>query len=245
MNKKWIVVLLWVLLAGSVNAKEPTVINAGVGGNSTRNLLKRVERDVLAKKPDVVVMMVGTNDALNSGNFVPIKEYEKNLKNLVKQFAGVSSKVVLMTIPPCIDELLMSRHKPEFYAERSPGDRIADVNKVVKKLGKSDNIQVVDVHALLEAGGVGSEKSSLLRNVANSRSKDGVHPTSEGYDVIAQGVYEVLKAAKWQDAGTIICFGDSITFGASMKGAGTADADAQTYPAKLARLLKDLRKNDN
>ena len=138
---KWIAVCLWVLLVASVNAKDTTVINAGVGGNSTRNLLKRVEKDVLAKKPDVVVMMVGTNDALNSGNSVPIKEYEKNLKNLVKQFSKAGSEVVLMTIPPCIDELLLSRHKAEFFAERSPGERIADVNAVLKKLGKSDKIQ--------------------------------------------------------------------------------------------------------
>lgn len=238
MKNKWVVLLLWILLLSIVNAKDTTVINAGVGGNSTRNLLKRVERDVLTKKPSVVVMMVGTNDALNSGNSVPIKEYEENLKKLMKQFSEVGSKVVLMTIPPCIDELLFSRHKAEFFAKRSPVDRIADVNAVVKKMGKSDSIQIVDVHALLEKGGAGSEESSLLRNVANSRSKDGVHPTSEGYDVIAQGVYEALKAAKWHDVGTIVCFGDSITYGASMKGAGTADEDAQTYPAKLARLLK-------
>ncbi len=232
-------ILFFVMMMGvvSMKAAEVEVINAGVGGNSTRNLLKRVERDVLAKKPEVVVMMVGTNDALNSGNSVPIKEYEKNLKKLVKQFSGAGSKVVLMTIPPCINELLFSRHEAEFFAERSPEDRIADVNAVVKKLGKSDGVRLVDVHALLEKGGAGSEKSSLLRNVANSRSKDGVHPTSEGYDVIAKGVYDILKAAKW-GSGTIVCFGDSITYGASMKGAGTADADAQTYPAKLARLLK-------
>ncbi|MFK5924924.1 MAG: GDSL-type esterase/lipase family protein [Verrucomicrobiota bacterium] len=235
--KRVLIFCVMVMSAVSVRAAEVEVINAGVGGNSTRNLLKRVEADVLAKKPEVVVMMVGTNDALNSGNSVPIKEYEKNLKQLVKRFTKSGSKVVLMTIPPCINELLFSRHKAEFFAERSPEDRIADVNDVVKKLAKPDGVRLVDVHVLLEKGGAGSEKSSLLRNVANSRSKDGVHPTSEGYDVIAQAVYETLKAAKW-DAGTIVCFGDSITYGASMKGAGTADADAQTYPAKLARLLK-------
>lgn len=237
MNKTGMVLSILALLAIFVNAENTTVINVGVGGNSTRNLLKRVEKDVLAKKPGVVVMMVGTNDALNSGNSVPIKEYEKNLIKLVNQFTGAGAKVVLMTIPPCIDELLFARHPAKFFAERSPVERIADVNDAVKKAAKSDGVQLVDVHALFVKSGAGSEKSSLLRNVANSRSKDGVHPTSEGYDVIAEGVNEVLKASKWQDVGTIVCFGDSITYGASMKGAGTADMDAQTYPAKLARLL--------
>jgi len=76
-----------------------------------------------------------------------------------------------------------------------------------------------------------------LRNEANSRSKDGVHPTSGGYDVIAGAVYQGMKTAGWQDAGAVVCFGDSITYGAGMKGAGTAAVDAETYPAKLARLL--------
>lgn len=235
--KRVIVFCVMMMVAVTVRAAEVQVINAGIGGNSTRNLLKRVERDVLAHQPAVVVMMVGTNDALNSNNSVPIKEYGENLKQLVKSFTEAGSKVVLMTIPPCIDELLFSRHKAKFFTDRSPEDRIADVNAEVKKLAQSDGVRLVDVHALLEKGGAGSEKSSLLRNVANSRSKDGVHPTSEGYDVIAQGVFEILKAAKW-DGGAIVCFGDSITYGASMKGAGSADADADTYPAKLAKLLK-------
>ncbi|HEX2949579.1 MAG TPA: GDSL-type esterase/lipase family protein, partial [Armatimonadota bacterium] len=40
------------------------VLNAGVGGNNTRMLLERLDADVLAQHPDLVVLMVGTNDAL-------------------------------------------------------------------------------------------------------------------------------------------------------------------------------------
>ena len=39
----------------------------------------------------------------------------------------------------------------------------------------------------------------------------------------------------------ILILGDSITYGASMKGAGTAAEDADTYPAKLANLLNQTR----
>lgn len=239
MRKGQIAILMWVLLVGWVKAEEVRVVNAGIGGNSTRNLLKRVDKDVLAHKPEVVVMMVGTNDALNSGNSVPLEEYRENLESLVKQVKGLGAKVVLLTIPPAYDKLLFSRHPPEFFAERSPAERIAGVNAVVKGMGKLDEVVVVDVHALIEEqGGAGPEKSSLIRNLANSKSKDGVHPSSEGYDVIAAAVYQALKGAGWDKAKTVICFGDSITYGASMKGAGTAAEDADTYPAKLARLLQ-------
>ena len=38
------------------------VINAGVGGDSTRNVLARFETDVLSKNPDVVIICIGRND---------------------------------------------------------------------------------------------------------------------------------------------------------------------------------------
>ncbi len=239
MKRGWIAVFLWVLLAGWGKAEELTVINAGVGGNSTHNLLQRVDKDVLAHKPDVVVMMVGTNDALNSRNSVPLEEYRKNLRDLVEKFKNSGAKVLLLTIPPAYDKLLLSRHRAEFFADRSPAQRIADVNAVVKGMGKLDGVTVVDVHARIEEkGGAGPEATSLIRNPANSKSKDGVHPTSGGYDVIAAAVYRAMKDAGWDKVQTVVCFGDSITYGAAMKGAGTAAADADTYPAKLARLLK-------
>lgn len=239
MRGRWIAVLWCILLAGNVSAEDNLVINAGVGGNSTRNLLKRVDKDVLAHNPEVVVMMVGTNDALNSRNSVPLDEYEANVKKLVDAFLRVGAKVVLMTIPPCYDELLFSRHKPEFFAERKPVDRIADVNGVVQRIGKMEGVTVVDIYTLIEEkGGAGPEETSLIRNLANSRSKDGVHPTVEGYNLIADAVFHKLQQLDWHKAKTIVCFGDSITYGASMKGAGTAEDGADTYPAKLAKLLK-------
>jgi lysophospholipase L1-like esterase len=38
------------------------VVNAGVNGDTTLNLLRRVERDVVRRRPDLVVIMVGLND---------------------------------------------------------------------------------------------------------------------------------------------------------------------------------------
>lgn len=38
------------------------MINAGVGGDTTEHLLARLERDVLAQRPDAVVVFVGAND---------------------------------------------------------------------------------------------------------------------------------------------------------------------------------------
>lgn len=42
---------------------EHAVINAGVGGDTVVNLLRRLDEDVLAHDPDAVFVMVGGNDA--------------------------------------------------------------------------------------------------------------------------------------------------------------------------------------
>ena len=38
------------------------IINAGIDGDTTLNLWKRIEHDVLAHQPDIVTMMIGLND---------------------------------------------------------------------------------------------------------------------------------------------------------------------------------------
>src|SRR3546814_8774250 len=52
-----------------------TIVNAGRSGNNTRNLLARLDKDCLALRPSLVILMVGTND-MNSRNHVPLAEYE-------------------------------------------------------------------------------------------------------------------------------------------------------------------------
>ncbi|MDX2162849.1 MAG: GDSL-type esterase/lipase family protein [bacterium] len=66
--------LTWGLYGGSyVDAlarllPEHTLLNAGVGGNTVVNLLRRWERDVLPLQPDGVFVMVGGNDAISYHN---------------------------------------------------------------------------------------------------------------------------------------------------------------------------------
>jgi len=44
---------------------EHQIVNAGVGGNTVVNLLRRLESDVLPHQPDAVFIMVGGNDAIS------------------------------------------------------------------------------------------------------------------------------------------------------------------------------------
>lgn len=223
-------------------ATAAEVINAGRGGHNTRNLLARLERDVLARKPSLVVLMVGTNDVLNSRNAVPLKEYEANLRKLIGRILAAKSRVLLLTIPPCHEAYLLRRHPASFYQPDGPTARIRKANRVVQQIAEASKAPGVDVFALFtEKGAVGTDASSWLRNEANSRAADGVHPTAEGYRAIAAAVAKAIARHKLP-ASRVVCLGDSITFGAGVKGAGTATGE--TWPACLARLLSDSSDRD-
>ena len=197
------------------NTSAAEVINAGVGGNRSSQLLKRLDRDVLAHKPSVVVMMVGTNDRLNSGGFINIKDYQKNVNTLIDKIEGSGARVILMTPPPCIPELLFSRHDPKKFTDQSPNERMQEVRSVLLDISKKRKIPLVDFHHdLIEHKLAENNKTSVLRNPTNSGIKDGVHLTPAGYQRLAKLVAEKLAAEKL-DTTKIVCFGDSLTKGSS------------------------------
>jgi lysophospholipase L1-like esterase len=80
--------------------KEIAIVKAGVGGNTTVEALARIDRDVLAHKADLVVVMFGVNDENRDGakgNGVPVADYKKNLALIVKKIRIKEGEPILMT----------------------------------------------------------------------------------------------------------------------------------------------------
>lgn len=208
---------------------QPLVVNAGVNGNNTRNLLARFESDCLAHQPDLVIIMVGTND-MNNGKHVPIDEYEANLNKLAKQVTTNGSKLLLMSILPFYEPYLLTRHPVEFFQPEGPLGRREIVNAVIEKVAREHELAFFDIGKLFEkVGKIGLDKDSLLRNEANSGRTDGVHPTPNGYRFLALAVSQFIRC-QGLPTGRIVCLGDSIT-------RGDGSIAKESYPAYLRKLL--------
>ena len=68
------------------------VINAGVSGDTTARALQRLERDVLAKSPDLVLITLGGNDLKNGvGRGVAFD----NLKTIVDSIQETGARVII------------------------------------------------------------------------------------------------------------------------------------------------------
>jgi lysophospholipase L1-like esterase len=211
-----------------------TVSNAGINGNNTEDLLKRLDKDVISKNPDLVVLMIGTNDMLNVRNMLSLEQYEANYQKLI----GLIKKkapVILMTIPPVNSEYILQRQNREIYAAASPSEKVDAANAIIRRLAKKNKCKLIDLYEILQAcGGSSIDKNSLFQNEANWNINDGVHPTVEGYRVIGTAVFQAVNYL-FPDCSGIVCFGDSITFGYKMTGQGTVNGDS--YPAVLNRMI--------
>jgi acyl-CoA thioesterase-1 len=71
------------------------IINAGRGGDTTRTALARLDEDVLARNPRIVIVLLGGNDFLRR---VPKKETFANLGMIVERIRARGAAVVLLAI---------------------------------------------------------------------------------------------------------------------------------------------------
>jgi lysophospholipase L1-like esterase len=75
------------------------VIGAGISGNKVPDLEARLERDVISKKPSVVVIYIGINDVWHSesGKGTSKEDFDAGLRRIIKKIDEAGGRVVLCT----------------------------------------------------------------------------------------------------------------------------------------------------
>lgn len=172
-----------------------SVINAGVGGNTSVMGRNRFQRDVLNKRPDVVTMMFGTNDAVIQSNGqarVSKAEFEQNIRYFTDTLQAKGIRVVLMTEPPVIQGLFYTRYEEGLYKKYS-GARLWNdsYNAIVRKVAKDERVTLIDNYQnmTLAAGGATDRKLILSGLIDFS----GTHLTPRGAEMIYQSANRVLS----------------------------------------------------
>ncbi|MBE7641139.1 arylesterase [Salegentibacter sp. BLCTC] len=140
------------------------VINAGLSGETTASGKNRINW-VLNQDVDVFVLELGANDGLRG---IPLEETRKNLQDIINTVKekNPDTKIVLagMQIPPNMGE--------EYTSE---------FRNIFPELAQKNNVALIPF--LLE-GVAGDPKLN---------QQDGIHPTAEGYKVVAKNVWSVLE----------------------------------------------------
>ena len=119
------------------------VQGTGIPGNKVTDVQKRLDKDVLAKKPTVVVIYIGINDVWHDEKLLakgtPKEQYEAGLGDLVTRIQAAGARVVLCT-PTVIGEKKPGTNKLDEkldeYAEigrrvaKDTGSPLCDLRKV-------------------------------------------------------------------------------------------------------------------
>ena len=159
------------------------LIGAGIGGNKVYDLYLRIEEDVIAKKPDVVVIYVGVNDVWHktSGIGTDIEKFEKFYVAIIKKLQAKRIKVALTT-PACIGELKNNANPQD--------DDLNKYSDVIRKLAFTYSCSLVDLRALWQQY---EEKNNTENKVQGLITTDRVHLTELGNQMVADEMMKVLS----------------------------------------------------
>lgn len=218
--------LLCLTLAMPLSA-QLRVINDGFPGENTDELDARLDGALSEFKPEYVVVFTGSNDALNDKKFLPASESGIHLQHMAERIKAQGAQVVMVTVHAPDVARLMQRHRPEVYGDAPPLKRLALVNAQIQRVAKLEHAPLVPFAAVLrDAGGANMELST-----------DGVHLTARGYGLLAGAVRAKLPAHLPANA-TILCFGDSLTYGIGVRPPNSVAETPETYPAQLRAMLR-------
>lgn len=210
------------------------LLNKGFPNNNVSNLVRRLHRAVLKHHPSLVIIMIGTNDMVNPPKMISFSEYRNKLNNVVHKIKQQGSDVLLLSPPP-VDTVDLFKRRSRKIFKIPPNEKIDSINTIIQQTALALHCMYLDIDSIFQAhSDPNLRMSGLIRNEITAGKLDGEHPTAEGYRLIAESISNFLKN-KDKDYKRIICYGDSITFGAYVHGGGSTRG--YTYPAVLNRLL--------
>ena len=143
------------------------ILDRGIAGQTSAQMLLRFEQDVVALHPRVVQIMAGTNDIAGNPGAGTLADYRNNIRAMITLARANGIVVILASIPP-------TAHIGWAPAVE-PVALIAAQNSWLKSDAAAQNAVFADYFSPL-AGADGA--------MASQYSADGVHPNGAGYQVM-------------------------------------------------------------
>ena len=220
------------VMAGlAANGVKAEPVPAGISGHKSNDMLARLERDVLSKKPQWMTLSCGVNDVWHGKKGVPLDDaaaavegaydekvaergtYKKNMAEIVVKAQAAGAKVVLLTATVIQENL-----------EGAENAKLAPFNEYLRALAKEKKLPLADLNAMFQER-IKAENKPGQKVLTG----DGVHMNLEGNKLMATGVLQAfgLDAAQMAKArGSWVALEE--------EAAAKAKADAEAKAKKAA-----------
>ena len=143
---------------------ETTAINAGMGGSTAKDMLDKIDCNVIDKKPDWMVFSCGGNDMWSQ---TTLETFKENATKIVEKAQAANIKVVILT-------------EQSIYKD---AEKLIPYNEFLLSLAKEKKCLSSDIYVPFQ----GAMKNCPWTPLTT----DGFHPNAQGSLFMAKGV---LKA---------------------------------------------------
>lgn len=161
-------------------------INRGISGQTTPQMLVRFRSDVIALKPQVVVILAGTNDIAGNTGPATLEAIEDNLASMCELARANNIRVVIASVLPVSDYGKNREGKPINQTSRRPPEKIKALNEWITKYAAQNRLTYLDYFPAMV-----DEKGFLKEELSN----DGLHPNDKGYAVMQPLVEQAIATA--------------------------------------------------
>jgi lysophospholipase L1-like esterase len=152
------------------------LINRGISGQTTPQMLLRFQQDVINLKPSKVVILAGINDIAENTGPISLEAIFSNIVSMVELAKANKIKVVLCAVLP----------SNNFYwnPKIKPADKIVELNKMIKTYALKSKTPFVDYYSAM----VDTNKGLDIKY-----GEDGVHPNLNGYKLMESLLLKYLS----------------------------------------------------
>jgi lysophospholipase L1-like esterase len=150
----------------------------GISAQTSAQMLLRLIPDAIALRPKVIHMMAGTNDIAANPGGLAIESYKANITAMADLARANGITLVIGAIPPA--------DRFPWRPVMQPAEDIRMLNRWLAGFASARGLAFIDYHTAL-ATPEGAARDGLTR--------DGVHPTLDGYRIMAALAEPVLAKA--------------------------------------------------
>jgi len=162
------------LAANGVKA-EP--IGAGISGHKSNQMLARLEKDVISKKPTWMTLSCGVNDVWHGARGVELPEYKKNITEIVDKAQAAGIRVMILTATMIKED-----------AGNALNKKLEGYNEFLRGLAKEKKCLLGDLNREMQDTIAEMKKNNPLPPGKNYLTGDGVHMAPAGNRMMATGI---------------------------------------------------------
>lgn len=171
---------MWPVRNPHLFTSNPDIVGRGISGQTSYQMLLRFSNDVIALHPKIAVISAGTNDiAENTGKY----DEERTMAN-IKAMADLARANGIKPVLACVLPAGGFKWRPDI---KDAMEKIQSLNGRIKEYAVANGIYFVDYYTPM----VNSDHTAM--NPAFAIDNPGVHPNSDGYDIMEIMLLKTLK----------------------------------------------------